>query len=253
MMIFFESSHMSNMSKLNTRLDHLVGRPGKDDVLVFCAEKCNSAVIARAAFERIGLLAQARQQSRGQLDDNAIFVHNFRCTTYKRSLGQVPSILDVRRAKRAGASVLRFVRDPVDRFLSIWKRYKRFGTSTDGILYAPKGLKTTEGFLQWLEKMGPEKLIRYHPRHRRGVDLHIAAQTFYGEDEAPDLFTETIQVETLRDPAVCARLKQRYGLNIRANGRSAHWTEQERVTLNDNQKARVRKLYARDMRFSKAK
>ena len=240
-----------HMSKLSTRLDHLVGRPGKDDVLVFVAEKCNSAVIARAAFKRIGLLAQARQHSRGQLDDNAIFVHNYRCTTYKRSLGQVPSILDVRKAKRAGAVVLRFVRDPVDRFLSIWKRYKRFGTSTDGILYAPKGIKTTEGFIQWLEKLGsPEKLIRYHPRHRRGVDLHIAAQTFYGEDEAPDLFTETIQVETLRDPAVCARLKKQYGLEIDASVRSKHWTVEERVTLNDNQKDRVRKLYARDMRFA---
>ena len=248
MVIFFESR--TTMSKLSTRLDHLVGRPGKDDVLVFCAEKCNSAVIARAAFERIGLLAQARQHSRGQLDDNAIFVHNYRCTAYKRSLGQVPSILDVRKAKRAGASVLRFVRDPVDRFLSIWKRYKRFGTSTDGILYSPKGIKTTEGFIQWLEKLGPEKLVRYHPRHRRGIDLHIATQTFYGEDEAPDLFTETVHVETLRDPAVCARLKERYGLNIRANGSSEHWTVDERVTLNDNQKARIRKLYGRDMRFA---
>jgi hypothetical protein len=210
---------------MTTIVTHMVGRPG-DRVMTFCAEKCNCTQVTSMTLDAIGHGEKRREYS---------WVHDYRWGKYKQN-NPPPSIDAIRRAKASGTVCLKFVRDPVDRFSSIYKRYTKIG-----IRGAPSGL-SVDGFLDWLST---KNLVRYMLGSYTH-DEHITSQRFHNETD--DLWTDIIHVETFQDPEVRKRIHTFYGLVVDPEWTSDHWIP-EPVHLSDEQRARVLCIYHMDARY----
>jgi len=174
-------------------------------------------------FDAIGHVEASKQYT---------FIHDYRWDAYAKN-NPPPSIDDIRLAKKRGCVCLKFVRDPVDRFVSNYKRYR-----AHGIRSAAPDMSIDE-FIGWLEKL---RLLRYAPQSFV-FDDHILSQALYGETR--DMWTEIIHVESFRDPKERERLESLYNLHIDPSWTSDHWVEGT-FELTDDQRERVMKVYAMD-------
>jgi len=224
------SQHMNTfslgVSHMSTIVTHMVGRPA-DTIMAFCAEKCNCTQIASMVFDAIG---------HGEKRRAFKWVHDYRWGPYHRS-NPPPNIDSVRRAKANGTVCLKFVRDPVDRFASMYKRYQKVG-----IRGAPSGFSVDE-FLDWVSA---RNVYRYFPGSLVNDD-HILSQSFY--EETDDLWTEIIHVETFKDPCVREHIRDAYGLIVDPEWTSDHWVP-EPVMLTPEQRERVLQIYHMDRKYT---
>ena len=218
--------NLARQKEMPTKLIHMIGRPG-DPIMTFCAEKCNCTQIATMTFERLGH-DEAKSHS---------WVHDYRWGTYFRT-NPPPTIEDVHHAKTQGCQLIKFVRDPVERFKSIFKHHL-----TRGVRRC-QGARTVDEFLSWLET---QCLFRYDPKSYR-VDDHVMSQAFL--EETDDLWTEIIHVETFHDASVREYLYDRYGLRVDPEWTSSHWQRDMSVELTETQIERIKKLYWMDLKYS---
>lgn len=203
----------------------MIGRP-KDGFMAFCAEKCNCTQVAMMMFDAIG---------HGEASKQYTFIHDYKWGPYAKN-NPPPSMDDIRLAKKRGCVCLKFVRDPLDRFVSIYKRYRAHGIRT-----APPNMSVDE-FIDWL---GTLNLLRYSPQSFV-FDDHILSQALYGETD--DLWTDIIHVESFRDPKERDRLEKLYTLRIDPSWTSDHWIEGT-FELTDDQRERVMNVYAMDKAY----
>lgn len=137
-----------------------IGRES-DGLIVVAFEKSNCTQVAETTFKRLGLLDAAKKHDP--------FVHNYRWNVYAKQ-NPTLTVEDIRRAKRNGCACLKFVRDPIDRFGSIYSRYRRHGFRG-----FPNDL-TIDGFLDALE---PLEIRRFEPGAY--PDTHLQTQCFSKE------------------------------------------------------------------------
>jgi hypothetical protein len=204
---------------------YAIGRES-DGLIVVPFEKANCTQVTETTFKRLGLLDAAKKHHP--------FVHNYRWEVYTTQ-NPPPTVADIRRANRNGCACLKFVRDPIDRFGSIYSRYLRHGFR--GI---PNGL-TIDGFLDALE---PLKIRRFEPGAY--PDPHLQTQCFWKERH--DMWTEIVPVERLREPAFRTYLKEAYGLDFDPSFTSPHW-EGKTYAFTAAQKRRIMQVYRVDKRY----
>lgn len=209
---------------MTTIVTHAIGRSG-DPIITFAAEKCNCTQVAEMTFDRLGLGEEARAYSS--------WIHDYRWDVYQKTTIP-PSVDDIVRANRGGCITLKFVRDPVDRFASIWKRYLSIG-----IRGCPPGLDM-DSFLSWFESID----ITRYKLGAYSLDDHITTQRFFGERD--EMWTEIIHVEDLCDKR--DYLRDTYGLIVDPDWTSNHWIHMD-VDLTPEQIERIERIYACDMLY----
>lgn len=208
----------------STKVPHMIGRPG-DALMAFAAEKCNCTQVAEMVFDRLG------HTRRG-----TAWVHDYRWGPYIRK-HPAPTVDEIRASK---TPAIKFVRDPVERFKSIWKRYLKHG-----MFEAPSDMSLDE-LLDWLET---KNVWRYAGGYERVHDMHATSQRFVGETD--DLWAEIVHVEGFRDPEVRTGLRERYGLLVDPEYRSDHWdTDGPSVEFTAEQERRIRQVYHMDAAYA---
>ena len=206
-------------------LIHAVGRP-RDGLVVVTFEKANCTQVVETTFKKLGLLDAAKAYHP--------FVHKYRWDVYVRNAPPV-TVRDLRTAKREGCHVLKFVRDPIDRFGSIYSRYKKHGFRCFRV-----GLSIDE-FLDQLERLN---ICRFAPGAY--ADGHLTTQRFWNERH--DMYSEIVNVERLRCPAFRLYLKALYGLEFDPDFCSFHW-ERTVYDFTRAQRRRILKVYNADRQY----
>jgi hypothetical protein len=145
------------------------------------------------------------------------------------------TVRDLRTAKRDGCHVLKFVRDPIDRFGSIYSRYKKHGFRA-----FRTGLSIDE-FLDQLERLN---IRRFAPGAY--ADGHLTTQRFWKERH--DMYSEIVNVERLRCPAFRLYLKALYGLEFDPDFCSFHW-ERTVYDFTRAQRRRILNVYNVDRQY----
>jgi hypothetical protein len=204
---------------------NVVGMP-RDGLIVYSSEKSNCTQVVETTLERLGLLQTAK--------DHSPWVHDWRWNVYKPR--NRVTVSEIATAKRQGCITLKFVRDPVDRFASMYTRYNKLGL---------KGVASGLTVDQFISRLSTENLLRYTDTR---FDAHYLSQSFDGEMD--DMWTEVIHVETLRSASERQRLKETYGLIFDANFTSEHWTHATKESFTSDQRERILTLYEMDTSYA---
>ena len=214
------------------RIAHTVGRPGRDPAVVYAREKCNCSEVFYMLLAGWGYFATSFDTFRA--------FHNWRWNVYSRE-HPPPTYGELKTARTAKIA---FLRNPIDRAVSMFKHYKRhfptWRVTDEKTAYA-----SIESFFGALERHWGAVGVTAYGGSR--VDAHWSTQTFEGFDEIG--WTVVIPVEKMHEARYVEQLKRLTGVEFDGSFHSNHWaatrpTDAERATA----RPFVERLYAADLR-----
>ena len=182
-----------------------------DTLAVVFFEKSNCTQVVSTFMERLGILGEARRYSD--------WIHDYRINVWLRGRQITLTALKKMDVKR-----LKFIRNPYERSVSMYTHFLHVPSAQlPGLPKLPR--PTIKQFLRALQRVP----------HRRGepgaVDAHFCSQIMEGE--TPSMWTEIIDVDSLRCAVQRRRLKRVYGLHFDACFNSPHWKNSDASALQD--------------------
>lgn len=182
-----------------------------DTLAVVFFEKSNCTQVVATYFERVGLLEEARRYSK--------WIHDYRINVWLRGRYITLDTLQLMKVPK-----LKFIRNPYDRSMSMYTHFLHEPSAQlPNLSKLPK--PTVHQFLEALKKVP----------HRRGepgaVNAHFCSQRMEGEN--PSMWTEIIDVDSLRCARQRRRLKRMYNLRFDASFVSMHWKYSDCAALKD--------------------
>ena len=189
-------------------------------------EKSNCTQIVSTFLDRLGLLPEARRYSK--------WIHDYRINVWLRS-----KMITLQRLQAMDLLRLKFVRNPYDRCMSMYTHFLSVPSAT--LPNLPKLPRPTiKQFLRALCKVP-------HKRGEHGaVDAHFCSQTMQGEHSS--MWTEVIDVDSLRCARQRRRLKRLYGLHFDGTFASPHWNNSDSTALeNPSIRALIQELFPEDI------
>ena len=182
-----------------------------DSLAVVFFEKSNCTQVVATFFERLGLLEEARRYSD--------WIHDYRINVWLR--GRYITLETLQSMK---VPKLKFIRNPYQRAMSMYTHFcHEPSAQLPNLSKLPK--PTVKQFLQALLKV-PH--LRGEPG---GVNAHFCSQRMEGE--MPGMWTEVIDVDSLRCARQRRRLKRLYNLRFDASFVSTHWKYSDSTALQD--------------------
>jgi hypothetical protein len=190
-------------------------------------EKSNCTQVVSTFLDRLGLLEEATRYSD--------WLHDYRINVWLRNGKYIT--LDT--LKGMDVPRLKFIRNPYHRCMSMYTHFLSVPSAT--LPNLPKLPRpTVDQFLRAL-------LVVPHVRGQAGaVDAHFCSQRMVGESAS--MWTEIIDVDSLRCARQRRRLKRTYNLSFDDTFKSKHWKHSDSAPLGDPDILRlIRAIFPEDV------
>lgn len=182
-----------------------------DTLLVAFFEKSNCTQIVTTFFEKMGLLKVALEYSP--------WVHDYRYDVWMKRRR-----ITLKDIQHMSIPKLKFIRNPYHRAMSMYTHFLNVPEATlPNLDKLPR--PTLKQFLRALSE------VQHKRGHVKAVNAHFTSQVMMGEK--PGMWTEIIDVDSLRCSKQRRRLKRVYGLNFDESFTSSHWKYSDHQALED--------------------